>query len=288
MPYDLVIKNGVLIDGSGLPRYRADVAIRTAASSRPAGSASAAREVIDADGLVVTPGFIDGHTHMDAQVFWDPLGTSLVLARRHHRRHGQLRLHARALRAQAAKPWSCATSSAPRTSRGAAMAAGIDWSWTTFAEYLDALDALPKGINYAGYLGHSALRTYVMGERAFEQAATDDDLARDGARAARRHARRRDGLHHLTLADPRDLRRPAGGQPPRDVGRGAAARRRHGRDERGHLRAGRRGRRPRPERSRRPCANTTCGCATSRSRPAVRSPGASSTGSARPACSGSS
>src|SRR5439155_5968418 len=57
-----------------------------------------------------------------------------------------------------------------------AMAAGIEWKWTTFPEFLDCLDALPKGINYAGYLGHCALRTYVMGERAFEQAASEDDL----------------------------------------------------------------------------------------------------------------
>jgi N-acyl-D-aspartate/D-glutamate deacylase len=57
-----------------------------------------------------------------------------------------------------------------------AMEAGIEWTWTTFAEFLDAVEALPKGINYSGYIGHSALRTYVMGERAFDQAATEDDL----------------------------------------------------------------------------------------------------------------
>src|SRR5207245_10290510 len=57
-----------------------------------------------------------------------------------------------------------------------AMEAGIEWRWTTFPEWLDCLDALPKGINYASYLGHCALRTHVMGERAFEQAATEDDL----------------------------------------------------------------------------------------------------------------
>src|SRR5262249_1006344 len=60
---------------------------------------------------------------------------------------------------------------------GAAMAQGIKWTWTTFAEYLDAVDSVPKGINYASAIGHSALRTYVMGERAFTDAATDDDLA---------------------------------------------------------------------------------------------------------------
>src|SRR2546422_8918318 len=75
MPYDLVIKNGVLIDGSGLPRYHADVAIRHGRIASVGRIRERAREVIDADGLVVTPGFIDGHTHMDAQIFWDPLGT---------------------------------------------------------------------------------------------------------------------------------------------------------------------------------------------------------------------
>src|SRR2546428_3867327 len=75
MPYDLVIKNGVLIDGSGLPRYHADVALRHGRIASVGRIRERAREVIDADGLVVTPGFIDGHTHMDAQIFWDPLGT---------------------------------------------------------------------------------------------------------------------------------------------------------------------------------------------------------------------
>src|SRR5947199_2286976 len=76
MPYDLVIKNGALIDGSGLPRYRADVAVRHGRIVATGRIRERAREVIDADGLLVAPGFIDGHTHLDAQVFWDPMGTS--------------------------------------------------------------------------------------------------------------------------------------------------------------------------------------------------------------------
>ncbi|HEX9821530.1 MAG TPA: amidohydrolase family protein, partial [Methylomirabilota bacterium] len=75
MPFDLVIKNGVLVDGSGLPRYRADVAVQQGRVVSIGRIRAGAREVIDADGLVVAPGFVDGHTHMDAQVFWDPLGT---------------------------------------------------------------------------------------------------------------------------------------------------------------------------------------------------------------------
>ena len=76
MPYDLLIKNGVLIDGSGQPRHHADIAVRHGRIASIGRIREAAREVIDADGMVVAPGFVDGHTHMDAQIFWDPLGTS--------------------------------------------------------------------------------------------------------------------------------------------------------------------------------------------------------------------
>src|SRR6185436_2308971 len=75
MSYDLLIKNGVVIDGSGLARYRADVGVRGGRIAAIGRIRESAKEVIDADGQVVAPGFVDGHTHMDAQVFWDPLGT---------------------------------------------------------------------------------------------------------------------------------------------------------------------------------------------------------------------
>jgi N-acyl-D-amino-acid deacylase len=175
MAYDLVIKNGVVIDGSGMPRYRGDVGVlggRIAAIGRIRESA---REVIDADGQVVAPGFVDGHTHMDAQVFWDPLGTCSCW-------HG----------VTSVVMGNCGFTLAPcaKSDRhlvvrnleraediaSEAMDAGIDWTWTTFPEFLTAVDGLPKGINYAGYVGHSALRTYAMGERAFDKAATEDDL----------------------------------------------------------------------------------------------------------------
>jgi N-acyl-D-amino-acid deacylase len=76
MTYDLVIKNGMVIDGSGLPRYRADVGVRRGRVVTIGRIKDGAHEVIDAEGQVVAPGFVDGHTHMDAQIFWDPLGTS--------------------------------------------------------------------------------------------------------------------------------------------------------------------------------------------------------------------
>ncbi len=175
MPYDLVIKNGVLIDGSGLPRYHADVALRHGRIAAIGKIRERAREVIDADGLVVTPGFIDGHTHMDAQIFWDPLGTCSCW-------HGVTTVVMGNCGFTLAP---CAASDKHLVVRNLqraedisleAMEAGIEWRWTTFPEWLDCLDALPKGINYASYLGHCALRTHVMGERAFEQAASEDDL----------------------------------------------------------------------------------------------------------------
>ncbi len=172
---DLVIKNGMVIDGSGLPRYRADVGVKHGKITTIGRISELARETIDADGHVVTPGFVDGHTHMDAQVFWDPLGTSSCW-------HG----------ITSVIMGNCGFTLAPCSAENKmmvirnlqraedipveSMEAGIRWTWTTFPEFLDSLQALPKGINYGGYVGHSAIRTFVMGERAFEQPATADDL----------------------------------------------------------------------------------------------------------------
>src|SRR5436189_4803722 len=175
MSLDLVIKNGWVVDGSGQPRYRGDVGVmggRIAAIGRVR---ERAREVIDADGQVVAPGFVDGHTHMDAQVFWDPLGTCSCW-------HGVTTVVMGNCGFTLAP---CAASDKHLVMRNLeraediaaeAMDAGIDWTWTTFPEFLDRVASLPKGINYACYIGHSALRTYVMGERAFEKPAGEDDL----------------------------------------------------------------------------------------------------------------
>ena len=175
MTYDVVIRNGTIVDGTGLAPYHADVALRGARIARIGRIRETGAREIDADGHVVTPGFIDGHTHMDAQVFWDPLGSSSCW-------HGVTTV--------VMGHCGFTLAPAPRAQRGlvvrnleraedisgVAMEAGIDWTWTTFAEYLDAVDRLPKGINYAANIGHSALRTFAMGERAFDEAANPDDL----------------------------------------------------------------------------------------------------------------
>ncbi len=175
MPYDLVIKNGAVIDGSGLPGYRADVGVRHGKIVTIGRIRERAREVLDADGQVVAPGFIDGHTHMDAQVFWDPLGTSSCY-------HGITTVvmgncgFTLAPCAEQNKSLVVRNLQRAEDISAQAMEAGIKWSWTTYPEFLDTLESLPKGINYAGYVGHSAVRTYVMGERAFEGPATQEEL----------------------------------------------------------------------------------------------------------------
>ncbi len=187
MRLDLVIRNGTVIDGSGMARYRADVGIKHGKIVEIGRIRDEAAEVIDAEGHIVAPGFVDGHTHMDAQVFWDPLGTCSCW-------HGITTVvmgncgFTVAPGRESEKELVVRNLERAEDISGAAMEAGIDWSWETYAEYLDAVEALPKGINYSGYVGHSALRTYAMGERAFSEVATEDEMA-----AMRRELR--DAIH---------------------------------------------------------------------------------------------
>ena len=173
--YDLVIRGGTIVDGSGSEPYRADVAITDGRIESIGRVNEPGSEEIDADGCVVTPGFIEGHTHLDAQVMWDPLGTpscwhgvtTVVMGNcgftlapgRFDQREAILRNLERA-------------EDIPRY----VIESAVEWTWETFADYLDVVDRLPKGINYIANIGHSALRTWAMGERAFEESATEEDL----------------------------------------------------------------------------------------------------------------
>ncbi len=175
MAHDVLIKDGMVIDGSGGPRYHADIGVQDGIITRIGRIAEPAEQVIDAEGHVVTPGFVDGHTHMDAQAFWDPLGSCSCY-------HGVTTVVMGNCGFTLAPCRPAETDYVFRNLERAedisrdAMLAGIEWQWESYPEYMDAVARAPKALNYAGYVGHSALRTYVMGERAFDSAATDDEL----------------------------------------------------------------------------------------------------------------
>lgn len=178
MTADLVIKGGTVVDGTGAPGRRADVAI-TGDTISEIGDGLDGRRELDASGHVVTPGFIDIHTHYDAQVFWDPAltpsswhgvttvvagncGFSIAPCRPEHRG-----LIGRTL--QHVEDMSLPT-----------LEAGIPWDFETFPEYLDSVARHGSALNYTAYVGHTAIRLYVMGDDGYERAATDDELARMG------------------------------------------------------------------------------------------------------------
>jgi N-acyl-D-aspartate/D-glutamate deacylase len=176
MAADLVIRGGTVVDGTGAPGVRADVAI-TGGKVSEIGTGLDAKRSLDAGGHVVAPGFIDIHTHYDAQVFWDPaLSPSCY--------HGVTTVVA----------GNCGFSIAPtrpehreviaRTLENvedmnvASLAAGIPWDFSTFPEYLASVERRGTGLNYAAYIGHTALRLFVMGDAAYERVATPDEVAR--------------------------------------------------------------------------------------------------------------
>ena len=175
--YELIFRNADICDGTGAPRRRGDVAVqdgRIAAIGRlPDGAA----RIIDADGLTLAPGFIDLHTHYDCQVSWDRLLTPSCW-------HGVTTV----------VMGNCGFSIAPCRPEDRellmrmllyvegmpteALRAGIEWSWETFPEYLDTVERWRPALNVAVFVGHSAVRYYVMGAAAAERAATDGELAR--------------------------------------------------------------------------------------------------------------
>ncbi|MGH9275896.1 MAG: N-acyl-D-amino-acid deacylase family protein, partial [Acidimicrobiales bacterium] len=186
--HELVIRGGTVVDGTGAPAVTADVAVDGGRITGVGpGLGKGARE-IDADGLVVAPGWVDIHTHYDGQVTWDPELTPSSW-------HGVTTV----------VMGNCGVGFAPvrpggegflielmegvEDIPGSALHEGIAWDWESFPEYLDALDKTPRAIDVAAQVPHAALRAYVMGERAHDQEATPEDiehmsrLAEDGLRA---------------------------------------------------------------------------------------------------------
>ena len=175
MAHDVVIRGGNVVDGTGEVPYQADIAIDGDRISEIGVVNEQGREEIQADGLNVSPGFIDLHTHLDAQIGWDPQVTSVSW-------HG----------VTTALLGNCGVTFAPckETDREFlagmmetvedipkdAILHGLPWNWESYGGYLDALEALGPSINICGLVGHCATRFYVMGERAVEEPATDDEI----------------------------------------------------------------------------------------------------------------
>ena len=212
MAFDLVIRGGTLIDGTGAPGVRADVAIegdRIVAVGEVDGLAT---RVIEADGRLVTPGFVDIHTHLDAQLAWDPAATSSCW-------HG----------VTSAVMGNCGVTFAPVNDGDQeylakmmesvedipadSIMSGLPWDWNSYGEYLDSYDRFDKGINVGGMVGHCAVRYAVMGERSLDEdpaTATLDDIAAMCEAGGRGDRRRCAGLLDLSHARAPGPRRPQG------------------------------------------------------------------------------
>jgi N-acyl-D-aspartate/D-glutamate deacylase len=175
MAYDLVIKNGMVVDGSGFSRYRADVAVKDGTIVEIGKIRGAAAATIDADGLFVAPGVIDTHTHYDAQPFWDKLCTSSVWHGVTTVLMGNCGLTLAPLRPEHRETMLatfCCVEDLPVRS----LASVLPWNWETFGEYLDAIDH-GLGLNLMPLVGHNPLRLSAMDQAAWDRAATPDEIA---------------------------------------------------------------------------------------------------------------
>lgn len=175
--YDVVIRNGMVIDGTGAPMRQADVAIQGDRIVAVGAVSGAGQREIDAAGLLVTPGFVDVHSHYDGQVSWDPYLTPSSW-------HGctTVVMGSCGVGFAPAAPdrhdWLIGLMEGVEDIPGSALAEGIDWAWESFPEYLDAIGSKPHVIDFGAQIAHGPLRAYVMGERgASNEDATAEDIA---------------------------------------------------------------------------------------------------------------
>jgi N-acyl-D-aspartate/D-glutamate deacylase len=175
MAYDLIVKNGMVVDGTGFARYRADVAIKDGRIEEIGRVHGTAAATIDADGLFVAPGIIDLHTHYDAQPFWDKLCTSSVWHGVTTVLTGNCGLTLAPLRPEHRQEM-LATFCCVEDLPVASLSSVLRWTWETFDEYMAAIDH-GLGVNMMPLVGHNPLRLSAMGQAAWERSATGDEIA---------------------------------------------------------------------------------------------------------------
>ena len=217
MSYDLLLKNGRIVDGTGGPSYEGDVAVVDGRIAETGRLGSTAKRVIDVQGQVIAPGFIDNHCHYDAQVLWDPLCTFACY-------HG----------ATTVINGNCSLGLAPARPEERAdlvsmlsrveaipvesLQAGVEWSWESVPQYLETIDK-QLGVNVGSLIGFSAVRRHVMGEAAYSAVATPEqieqmkEIVRDGIRAGALGLSSERNLRHMDLEN-RLL--PANAAPPEE------------------------------------------------------------------------
>ena len=172
--HDIVIRRGTVVDGTGdTPAFTADIAIDGGRITEIGFVDGAGARELDADGLLVTPGWVDIHTHYDGQVTWDPEvtpsswhGVTTVVM-------GNCGVGFAPVR-PGAEGFLIELMEGVEDIPGSALHEGIDWAWESFAEYLDAVDATPRVLDVAAQVPHAAVRAYVMGDRAHDEATADD------------------------------------------------------------------------------------------------------------------
>ena len=174
--YDLIIRNGTIIDGSGDARFVADVAVQDGRIKKVGKIEETGLREIDATGKLVTPGWVDIHTHYDGQATWDPVlapsswhGVTTVVM-------GNCGVGFAPVKPQD-RNFLIELMEGVEDIPGAALSEGIDWAWESFPEYLDALERFPRAIDVATQVPHGAIRAYVMGERCnTDYAPTADEV----------------------------------------------------------------------------------------------------------------
>jgi N-acyl-D-aspartate/D-glutamate deacylase len=202
MAYDLVIKNAKIIDGSGLPAFSGDVAVQNGRIAEIGKIEDGAKRVINADGLVLSPGFIDHHTHMDAHLLWDPLATSSPFHGVTSVVTGNCGLSLMPCKPED-RPALVSSLSRVEAIPREVLETAVDWKWGSVGQYLDNLDK-NLGVNVASHVGHCAIRQYVMGEESSEREATPAEI--EEMKEAVRDAMRAGAIGFTTNQNPRHMR----------------------------------------------------------------------------------